>query len=268
MENLNINSYLGKSTGDQITASMWNELFAEIQDKINEIVAKVSGTTPGGDEPTPGPGTGGDEPTPQEEGFFVNGVKQTSNVITLPAGASYKLSGKLEGQVIIDAESAKPLGNTNVVLDNVEIVSNENYAIKYATPQSNKGYKDLVITLAKDSKNYVVCTKSVAVADDQPGAIYSMNNLVIQGVGALAISNNGGHGVRATEVNIIGPYMYIQATHDGIHGKKIKAIYGQFKFNNVKDGFGTGEDGSMLIGKIECQFENVRGSNYHVKGNT
>ena len=120
----------------------------------------------------------------------------------------------------------------------------------YKTPAQNTGYKDLVITLAKDSNNYVVCTTQVAPADNQPGAIYSMNNLVIQGVGYLACHNAGGHGIRATEIRIAGPHIYVDAMHDAIHGKKISADYGHFYINSANDVFGTGEGGSIVYSLI------------------
>lgn len=38
MKNLDINTYLGKVTGDPLDASEWNEIFNKIQDKVNELI--------------------------------------------------------------------------------------------------------------------------------------------------------------------------------------------------------------------------------------
>ena len=230
MNQIDLSQVLNKITGDTITATMWNGAFSAIQDKINELVAAID--------------------SPISNALYINGVLHTERIITLAAGSSYVISGVCGGQIIIDAESEQPTANTDITLDGVTIVTSASSGIMYKTPAQNTGYKDLVITLAKDSNNYVVCTTQVAPADNQPGAIYSMNNLVIQGVGYLACHNAGGHGIRATEIRIAGPHIYVDAMHDAIHGKKISADYGHFYINSANDVFGTGEGGSIVYSLI------------------
>lgn len=75
-----------------------------------------------------------------------------------------------------------------------------------------------------------------------------MNNLAIKGVGYLAVYNKGGHGIRGTETQIVGPHIYIDVEHDGVHGKKLSLDYGYYYIKNANDIFGTGDNGTILYG--------------------
>ena len=135
MNNLNINSYIGKNDGDTLSAAQWNSLFTDIQSKINEMVPKASGNC-----------------------FYVNGVvtSPTNGVISLPAGSTYTLEGTLNGQVVIDAQT-QPTANTIVHLKGVNIITDFASGIKYLTPTVNTGFMDLVINLERDTINNFVC---------------------------------------------------------------------------------------------------------------
>lgn len=231
MENLNISQYINKVTGDSISAEEWNGVFSAIQLKVNELVEAYNEDAP---------------VVPTVSSLYVNGVlhEETGDLV-LPAQQSYTLTGTYYGQIIINATTQKPQDDTFVRFNDVIIISDENYGIKYMTPAENTGYKDLVITLEKDSENFVICNKVVAPAEDQPGAIYSMNNLRVQGVGYLALYNKGGHGIRGTETLVAGPHCYFDVSHDGVHGKKVAIDDGTFYLSKCVDGFGTGTNGHI-----------------------
>lgn len=231
MENINLSQYINKSNGDPISATTWNEVFGTIQTKINELVYAYNNLIP--------------QPVTKSS-LYVNEVfHEETGILTLSSGTSYTLRGKYYGQIVFDAETSKPTTDTIVRLQGLTVISDNNYAIKYKTPAENTGYKDLIITLEKDSQNFVICNKTEAAASDQPGAIYSMNNLRVQGVGYLACYNKGGHGIRGSEVLIAGPHIYFDVEHDGVHGKKVAIDDGYFYFNKAVDGFGTGENGHI-----------------------
>lgn len=133
MDKLQLNSYINKSLGDQISAADWNGVFKAIQDKINEIIDSQA-------------------PSTKESSLLINGVLHTENTITLDPAQDYKISGTLYGKLVINAATVTaPAANTNITFDGVTIISDEANAIVYTTPAENKGYKDLVITLTKDS---------------------------------------------------------------------------------------------------------------------
>lgn len=250
MNNINLSAYLNKQDGDTLPAATWNGVFTTLQSKINEIINKLNSDDSGTDP-------GDDEPSVVETELVINGqtVSMTDGVVTIAAGQDYTISGTLNGQLVIDAESAKPAANTNIKLNGVTITTDKESAILYKTPENNTGYKDLVITLEKDSTNYVICTSEAELASDQAAAIYSMNNMTIQGVGYLVCHNMAGHGVRATELKIAGPHLYTNTSHDGVHAGKLLHIYDvTYCVNQGKDAFGTGSDGKIFIfgGEYYC----------------
>lgn len=231
MENINLSQYINKSNGDPISATTWNEVFGTIQIKINELVYAYNNLIP--------------QPVTKSSLYVNEVLHEETGILTLSSGTSYTLRGKYYGQIVFDAETSKPTTDTIVRLQGLTVISDNNYAIQYKTPTENTGYKDLIITLEKDSQNFIICNKVETATADQPGAIYSMNNLRVQGVGYLACYNKGGHGIRGTEVIIAGPHIYFDVEHDGVHGKKVAIDDGYFYFYNAVDGFGTGENGHI-----------------------
>lgn len=151
MENLNISQYINKATGDSISAEEWNGVFGAIQSKVNELVEAYN------ELPI----------VPTTSSLYINGQLYTeTGVLTLSSQQSYTLSGKYYGQIVIDAETTKPNTDTHIRMNGLTIISDNNYAIKYKTPAENTGYKDLIITLEKDSQNFIICNKTEAAASD------------------------------------------------------------------------------------------------------
>lgn len=222
-----VTDYAGKSSSDTMPAADWNALLALIQTKVNALVTLGN----------------------NQSNFYVDGVMTypTDGVITLTAGSSYTLEGTLYGEVIVDA-TTQPDDNTYIQLKGVNIISTEDSGIKYETPTDNTGYKDLVITLEKDTINHVICTTVAEAADDQEACVYSMNNMTIQGTGYLSCINKGGHGIKASELRFTGGNYYVEAIHDAFHGGSIIDLdHGNFFINKANDGFGTGDTGIINI---------------------
>jgi hypothetical protein len=196
-------------------------------------------------------------------------INKISGIVTLDPGYKYELSGTLnDGYIIVDCSEKsendmKNIGNTILCLNNVTINSPENYGIIYTVPthidaetgeivKDNKGFKDLVITVYRNTINTINCTKeipgdTIERPNNQEAAIYSMNNLTIQGAGYLIISNTFGHGLRGSELRYCGPYSYFDVYHDAIHGKKIDIEDGIVYVANGNDVVGTGESGRIMV---------------------
>lgn len=250
MEQLDLTQYINRVTGDQLTADMWNNVFTDISTKVNEVIEDVAKKANITDIPsTP---DSSDNPTTETKvnstNLFINDTLYTDSTITLAAGASYKIEGTLTGQIIIDAESAKPEDDTFIRLNGVTITTDQDSAIIYKTPENNTGYKGLTIVLGRDSINTVVSTAVHERADSQPGAIYSMNNLAILGTGYLNIICKGGHGIKASELRLGGPHIWVEAIHDAIHGSKLIIIDdGYYYITKGNDAFGTGTEGKIYV---------------------
>lgn len=205
---------------------------------------------------------------PVSTSLYINGVLHTESNIVLQPGQIYTLEGDVVGTITIDTTSVtdtKTLENTELRLHNVRVISSGDFGIKYLTPVENKGYKDLVITLEKNTKNYVVCTQTTGTGEDEPGAVYSMNNLTIQGAGYLAVHNTAGHGIRATEVKLLAPHIYADVSHDAIHGKKIWICGGTYYVENANDAFGTGIGGTIKYAYGKLYARTLQGKTFNAK---
>jgi len=193
--------------------------------------------------------------------LYVNDEPHTESTILLSNSQTYRLTGTLRGTIIIEIPAnVIPEEYTTLILDGVTIVSDDNFGIEYKIQEGAKKQKGLNIIIEKNSFNRIVCLKSEENSDNQPGAIYSMNNLNIYGAGYLAIQNKGGHGIRGKETSISNLHLWCDATHDGVHGKNIKIIGGTYYFEKCNDAFGTAdnpsdsESGHILYydGQIKC----------------
>lgn len=197
----------------------------------------------------------------EEPSFLINGepYEGTGNIISLTPGESYTLKGVWNGTIVIDATSAKPNDYTYIRLDGVTIISDEAYGILYDCPHSgNKGYKGLVVTLEKDTHNFVVCNKENGIEDDRTFAsIDSWKELTVQGVGYLAVYNNIAHGLRGEDLTIAGPHIYADTEHDGIHGQNVNLYDGVYYINKANDGIGTTENGHINVFGGTYEFINI-----------
>lgn len=251
ISNLNIGDYIQKQNGDELSANEWNTVFSTIQNKMAEIITAVNfgGGSSGGSSSG---GNGG-----PSTALYVNGELHTETPVILEPQQTYHLQGELYGQLVINAttfsgEAPATFKNTNLIFDGVTIITPTESGVYYAVPKDGqgdalKGYKGITITLAGDSVNTVMCTTVAAPADDQKGAIYSENNLRIQGSGYLNCINKGGHGVRASELKLYNPHIYCDGAHDGIHAKNISIYDGVYYFTNINDCFGTSSSSKASI---------------------
>jgi len=183
-----------------------------------------------------------------ENGDIQETIYTTDGKISLAPQKSYTLEGTLIGSIEIDTSSLSKVNNdTELILNNVRILSDTDNAILYKIPENAKAQKSLKITLSPNVENYIYCTLTAENTDDQPGAIYSMNNLNIQGAGYLSIKTKSGHGIRADVLNLGGPHIWINSPHDGIHGRDIHIIGGVYSMNGCNDAIGTSNSGRVLF---------------------
>ena len=266
ISNLNIGNYIQKQNGDEISANEWNTIFMDIQTAVNNVISAVNFGGGGSSGGSSSGGNGG-----PSTALYVNGVLHTESPIILEPQETYTLQGELYGQLIINAaqysgNADKTFKNTNLIFDGVTIITSANCGVYYTIPTGDvKGYKGITITLAGDSVNTVMCTTVAASGPDQRGAIYSENNLRIQGSGYLNCINKGGHAMRASEIKLYNPHIYCDGAHDGIHAKNISIYDGVYYFTNVNDCFGTSDSAKASIfvcgGKIIANNMKTDGGN-------
>lgn len=223
-----------KKNGSTLQPTEWNDAMLSIQTKFNELVSAAN--------------NGSSSPETTDK-FYVNGVEKApvNGVIALSSQASYTLRGTLNGKIVIgDASEAALTEDTEIFLDGVTIKANDNsaYGIYYASKSQS-----MIVTLAKNKVNIIICAYEQTMAEQQGAALYSENNMILQGGGYLAVENKGGHGIKASELRISGrPHIYVEAIHDGVHGNSSLRIDGGYIcVNKGNDAFGTGSTGQILL---------------------
>ncbi len=115
-------------------------------------------------------------------------VKIDGSVVTITEEATYVISGTLDdGSVVIDVpDDAKP----HIVLKGASITSSDSAALYI-----NNADK-VFVTLAEGTENTLANGGSFESADDGvDGALFSRDDLTINGSGALSVSSPAGHGI-------------------------------------------------------------------------
>lgn len=161
-----------------------------------------------------------------------DGATVSPGLITITSEGTYVLSGSFKGQLLIDADK-KDL--VHLILNGASIEC-ENSAAIYGS-QSKK----LVITLADDTVNFLsdgVSYDYENTENDEPNAaLFSKDDITLNGGGTLLVSGNDVDGIRSKDILLIVSGIYeIDAVSDGIQGKD--ALYiaeGSFVINAGND---------------------------------
>lgn len=149
------------------------------------------------------------------------GVVIDGTTITIRTSGVYEISGKLnDGQIIVNAEDE---GTVRLIFNGVEINSSTSAPIFVEKAEKTvvsleNGTKNVL----SDGANYVYENSD----DDEPNAaIFSKDNLSINGEGTLIVNGNYNNGiVSKDELRITGGTIQIQAKDDGIMGRDLVAV--------------------------------------------
>ena len=159
---------------------------------------------------------------------------------------TYVLSGTMENHsVIVDADRAK----VQIVLDNAEIV-NEDVAPLYI-----KDADKVFITLAEGSTNTLSLTGELNEEQTEAGvnaAVYSRDDLSINGEGALYVDSALYNGIRSSDDLVItGGYIVVNAGENGIVGHdSLRICGGTFEITAGKDGLKANNDADEEKGYV------------------
>lgn len=142
-----------------------------------------------------------------------NGVYVNDGDIYIAYAGHYVLTGELtNGSVIIDADKSDKIW---LLLDGVKIHCDDDAAIR--VEQADKVF----LTLADDTENTIssgMQYDAETVESGVDGAIYSRDDLTINGTGSLVVSTEYYHGIVCNDdFAITGGNISISAVQDGIH---------------------------------------------------
>lgn len=188
----------------------------------------------------------GDSITFEGEGAIVNG-----NVITITSAGTYSISGTLDdGQIIVNAEDEKTV---KLVLNGADI------ACSTSAPIYVSNAEKAVITLTDGTENYVTDGDSYVFQDaesDEPNAaIFSKDDLTINGNGSLTVNANYNNGITSKDdLKITGGSITVNAVNDGIRGKDSVAVMdGIITVNAGGDGIQANNDENVEKGYISIE---------------
>ncbi|MDW8803101.1 carbohydrate-binding domain-containing protein [Clostridium sp. A1-XYC3] len=175
-----------------------------------------------------------------------SGAEVKDGKVTITSAGVYAISGKLDnGQIIVDV---KDKGTVKLVLNGAEIKNSNN------APIYVKNAGKTIISLQEGTENSIIDGEKYVLADastDEPSAaIFSKDNLVINGKGKLTVKGNYKDGITSKDdLKITGGNILITAVDDGLVGRDILA---------VKEGSITIESGGDAV-KSTNDTDNTKG---------
>ncbi|MGD9116422.1 MAG: carbohydrate-binding domain-containing protein [Dehalococcoidia bacterium] len=168
--------------------------------------------------------------------------------ITIISAGTYSLSGILDdGQIIVDTEDK---ATVRLVLNGADISCSTSAPI-YVVDAAK-----VVITLADGTENYIRDGDTYILEDaesDEPNAaIFSKDDLTINGNGSLTVEANYNNGIQSKdELKIISGNITVNAANDGIKGRDCLAIKdGNITVDAGGDGMQSNNDEDAAKGLV------------------
>lgn len=149
------------------------------------------------------------------------GASVNGSTVTVSAAGTYVFSGKLSGSVVVDAGKDDLV---HLVLNGAEISNASGSAIH------SKQAEKTVLTLAEGTDNSLVDGTSYTNAEEEDAptaALFSQDDLTINGTGKLTITANYKDGITSKDdLKIVSGTLDITAADDGIVGRDLAAFKG------------------------------------------
>lgn len=174
------------------------------------------------------------------------GVEVSGDVVTISEEGTYLVSGKLtDGHLVVDApDTAK----VQMVLDGADVSCSNGPALYV------KSADKVFVTLVDGSKNSLADGETYAAdAEDEPyGALFSKDDLTINGKGSLAVTGAHENGiVSKDDLVITGGTITVDAVADGLRGKDcVKIADGDISVNAGGDAIKSNNDSDATRGFV------------------
>ena len=146
------------------------------------------------------------------------GAQAEGGVVTITQGGVYALSGTLQGRVIVNAGDEA----VTVALDGADITCSYGsplyiYSAGAATLHLVEGTQNTLT----DGETYTFADSLSSQADEEPNAcLYSKDDLVLQGTGALTVNANYNNGITSKDtLAIYDGQITVTAVNHGVNGK-------------------------------------------------
>jgi len=180
-----------------------------------------------------------------------NGATVSGSVVTITSAGTYSISGTLnDGQVIVDSSDEE---DVELILNGVDITCSDSAPIYVASAEN------AVITLADDTQNYITdgttYTYDSADTDEPDAAIFSNDDLKINGNGSLIVDANYNNGIASKDdLDINGGNITVTAVNHGIRGKdSVVIVDGTVTVNAGGDGIQSNNDEDATKGYVTIE---------------
>jgi len=175
-----------------------------------------------------------------------NGAAVAGTTVTLSGEGTYVIRGTLDnGQLIVDTDKENKV---QLVLENAHIHSDT------SAPLYIRQADKVFVTLPEGTENTLSSGETYAAVDDNniDAALFSKEDLTMNGSGSLLIRSPGGHGiVSKDEMTLTGGNITVQCSGHGISGKDNICIDGaRLTIQSGKDGIQCDNDEDTSLGFV------------------
>ena len=175
-----------------------------------------------------------------------SGASAQGSILTISQAGIYVVTGTLtDGQILIEADKEDTV---RLILNGVDITCSDGAAI-YAK-QADK----LILTLADGTENTIEdgVTYTGQVDEEPDAAIFSKDDLTINGTGILRVSGNFNNGIGTKDdLMVISGTIEVTAVNDGLRGRDSIAILdGDITIDAGNDGMKSNHDSDPEKGWI------------------
>jgi hypothetical protein len=171
--------------------------------------------------------------------------------INITAAGVYVISGKLDnGQITVNV---KDEGIVKLVLNGAEINCSNNAPIYVVNAgKTIISLQEGTENILKDGEKYVFADAST---DEPNAAIYSKDDLTINGAGKLTVHGNYNNGITSKDdLKVTGGNIQIYSADDGLTGKDLVAVKaGTISIEASGDGIKASNDTDVLKGSIALE---------------
>jgi len=175
------------------------------------------------------------------------GATVKDSKITITAAGVYVISGTLnDGQIIVDVKDKETV---KLVLNGAVITCSDN------APIYSKSAGKTIISLQAGTQNTITDGKKYGSTEDPNAAIFSQDDLTINGTGNLTVRGNYNDGITSKDdLKITGGNIKIYSADDGLLGKDLVAVKaGTIAIEAAGDGIKASNDTDASKGSIALE---------------
>ena len=178
-------------------------------------------------------------------------VEISGSTVTITKAGTYVISGNVtEGNTIVNTTDK---GTVRLILNNASISNTTTAPIKVLDA------KKVILTLADNTTNTITDSSRLSTEEDYSAAIYSKEDLIINGNGTLNVNAGYRNGIKSTDdCIIVSGTLNITSTEDGIIGKDLCGIVaGDININAGSDGIKSTYDTDTTKGNVIIEGGNI-----------